>query len=53
MKSYCLKNQDTGKVFRILLTEEELTQLMDENPRIVDCCNCQECFDAPSITLED
>lgn len=53
MKSYCLKDEDSGKVFRTFLTEQGLTQLMNEKPHIVECLDCPECLDAPSITLEN
>ena len=53
MKTYCLKDEESGRVFKALLTEQELAQLMDERPQIVECLNCPECLDAPSITLEN
>lgn len=52
MKSYCLIDHLTGHVFKILLTEEELNQYLNENPDIALCIDCDECTDAPSITLE-
>lgn len=53
MKSYCLKDKKSGKIFRAFFTEQELTQLMSENPHIIECLDCPECLDAPSITLEN
>ena len=52
MKTYCLKNISTNKIFKVLLTEEELNQLLSETPELSECINCIECDDAPSITLE-
>ena len=52
MKSYCIRDQITGHVFKVLLTEEELNQYLNENPDIDLCIDCVECLDAPSITLE-
>ena len=52
MKSYCLKDNITGNVFKVLLTEEELIQYLEKNPDIIECINCNECDDASSITLE-
>ena len=52
MKSWCIKDNKTGQVFKILLTKEELEDYLDKNPHIVECINCIECDDSPSITLE-
>ncbi len=51
MKSYCLKDEESGRVFRALLTEQELTQLMDERPQIVECFNCPECLDVNNVPM--
>ena len=52
MKSYCLKDHNTGHVFKVLLTKEELDTYLNENPDMKECIDCVECDDAPSITLE-
>jgi ApbE superfamily uncharacterized protein (UPF0280 family) len=52
MKSYCVRDNITGEVFKIILTKQELEDYLDKNPEIVECVNCVECDDAPSITLE-
>jgi hypothetical protein len=52
MKSWCLKDHNTGHVFKILLTEEELQEYLKCNPSIDRCIDCVECDDASSITLE-
>jgi hypothetical protein len=53
MKSYCIKDHETGHVFKILLTEEEFMEFMADNPEMDECVDCIECDDASSITLED
>lgn len=52
MKSYCIKDHNTGHVFKILLTEEEFKLYLKNNPNIDECIDCVECDDASSITLE-
>lgn len=52
MKSYCVKDHNTGHVFKVLLTQEELDAFMEKNPHMNECVDCVECDDAPSITLE-
>ena len=52
MKSYCLRDRITGYVFKILLTKEELDIYLMKNLDIIDCADCVEFDDAPSITLE-
>jgi hypothetical protein len=52
MKTYCLKDLVSGQVFKILLSEEEFIEYLNENLEIIECINCIECEDAPSITLE-
>lgn len=53
MKTYCLKDNLTGHVFKVLLTEEELQDFLIKNPDLDECVDCIECEDANSITLED
>jgi hypothetical protein len=53
MKSYCLVDNSTGNIFKILLTEEDFIGFLVDNPEIDECVNCVECEDAPSITLEN
>ena len=52
MKTWCLKDHNTGVIFKILLTEEELKNYLTENPNYAECIDCIECDDASSITLE-
>jgi hypothetical protein len=52
MKSYCLKDHLTGKIFKVLVTEEDFQKFLKENPDTDECIDCIECEDAPSITLE-
>lgn len=52
MKSYCLKNTNTKQVFKVFLTEEKLNEFLKNNPLIIECVDCVECDDAPSVTLE-
>ena len=52
MKSWCLIDNLTGRVFKIILTKEELDDYLNKNQNIKECINCIECDDAPSITLE-
>ena len=52
MKNYCLRDTTTGKTFKIFLTKEQLQIYLKENSHIIECINCIECLDAPSITLE-
>jgi hypothetical protein len=52
MKTYCLKDHITGKVFKVFLTEEKLKDYLLENSLISECIDCIECEDASSITLE-
>jgi hypothetical protein len=52
MKTWCIKDHITGRVFNILLSEQEFQDFLKQNPDIDECINCIECDDAPSITLE-
>jgi hypothetical protein len=52
MKTYCIKDHITGRIFKILFNEEEFQQFLKENPDIDECIGCVECDDASSITLE-
>ena len=52
MKSWCLIDKLTGKVFKTILTEDKLIEYLKQNPDIERCVDCIECDDAPSITLE-
>lgn len=52
MKSYCIKDQFTGHVFKILLTEEEFKDFLNKNSEYNECIDCIECDDAPSICIE-
>jgi hypothetical protein len=52
MKTYCVKDHLTGRIFKIFVTEEDFQNFLKENPDIDECINCIECEDAPSITLE-
>lgn len=52
MKSWCIKDHQTGHVFKILLTEKEFQEFLKNHPDVDECIDCVECNDAPSITLE-
>jgi hypothetical protein len=52
MKSWCLKDNLTGNVFKVFLTKERLYEYLEKNSNIEECVDCIECDDAPSITLE-
>lgn len=52
MKSYCIIDKNTNKVFKVLLTKKELEDYLSKNKHLDQCINCIECDDAPSITLE-
>lgn len=52
MKTYCLKDLITGRIFKIFLSEEDLEKYLKEHSEVTECIGCIECEDAPSITLE-
>lgn len=52
MKSWCIRDSKTSHVLKIVLTEEEFEEYLEDNPNIQQCVDCIECDDAPSITLE-
>jgi len=52
MKNWCLRDNLTGNIFKVFLTKEELSEYIQKNQNIVECIDCVECDDAPSITLE-
>jgi hypothetical protein len=52
MKTWCIKDHLTGHVFKVLLTEEDFKNFLNENPDMNECVDCIECEDASSITLE-
>ncbi len=52
MKTYCIKDHFTGKVFKVVLSENELHKFLKENPNLDECIDCIECDDAPSICIE-
>lgn len=52
MKTYCLKDHLTGRIFKVIVTEEDLQKFLKENPDIDECIDCIECDDAPSICIE-
>ena len=52
MKTYCVKDHLTSKIFKVLFNEQEFQEFLNKNPEISECINCIECEDAPSITLE-
>ncbi len=52
MKSWCIKDHITGRVFKVFLSNEEFQDYLKKNPDIDECVDCIECDDAPSITLE-
>jgi hypothetical protein len=52
MKTWCVKDHLTGKIFKIILTEHAFQEFLKENPDIDECIECIECDDAPSICIE-
>ena len=52
MKTWCLKNNLTGNIFKVFLTKEGLNEYLERNLDIEECIDCIECVDPPSITLE-
>jgi len=52
MKTWCVKDHLTGKIFKIILTEDAFQEFLKENPDIDECIECIECDDAPSICIE-
>lgn len=52
MKTWCLIDKSTGKVFKVVLSKELLQEYLENHPQVTECVNCVECDDAPSITLE-
>jgi hypothetical protein len=52
MKSYCIKDHLTGHVFKVLLSEEELSDFFIKYPDMSECIGCVECDDAPSLLIE-
>lgn len=52
MKSWCIKDHFTGHIFKLLLTEEELKNFLNENQQYSECIDCIECDDAPSLCIE-
>lgn len=52
MKTYCVKDHLTGKVFKVFVTEERFQEFLRQHPSIDECIDCIECEDASSITLE-
>ena len=52
MKTWCLKDHSTGKIFKVIFTEEKLQEYLNSNHNINECIDCIECDDAPSICIE-
>lgn len=52
MKTYCVKDFLTGHVFKVLFTEDELEEFLNQYPEIKECSECIECDDAPSLYIE-
>lgn len=52
MKTWCIRDNLTGHIFKILLSEEELKDFLQKNPDLDECIDCIECDDAPSIYIE-
>lgn len=53
MKSFCLRHHDTGKVFKILLSEEELEKYLKEHPDFDRLADCSEYDDSPTSLFEN
>jgi hypothetical protein len=52
MKNWCLKDKKSGNIFKVFLTEKMLKEYLNNNPDLIECINCVECDDAPSIMIE-
>jgi len=52
MKTWCIKDHLTGFVFKTLMSEDEFQEFLIKNPDMVECIDCVECDDAPSICIE-
>jgi hypothetical protein len=52
MKTWCIKDNLTGHIFKVLFTKEEFEKYIEDNPDMEECINCTECDDAPSICIE-
>lgn len=52
MKTWCLKDQLTGHIFKVIFNEEDLKDYLSKNPDITECINCIECDDASTILIE-
>lgn len=52
MKTYCIKDHLTGHVFKVLLTEEELTEYLEKNEGEFEKVDCVEYDDSPSLLIE-
>lgn len=52
MKTWCIRDNLTGHIFKVLLSEEELKDFLQKNPDLDECIDCIECDDAPSIYIE-
>jgi hypothetical protein len=52
MKTYCVKDNLTGKIFKVLFSEQEFQEFLKKNPDIDECIDCIDCDDAPSIMIE-
>lgn len=52
MKTWCIRDNLTGYVFKVLLTEEHFKKYLEDNPDMNECIGCFECDDAPSICIE-
>jgi len=52
MRTYCIKNHETGFIFKVLMTLEEVEIFFEKNPEMKECVDCIECDDAPSIMIE-
>jgi hypothetical protein len=52
MKSYCIKQEETGTIFKIILSEEELQKYIKDSDEF-ELVDCKEYDDAPSMVLEN
>lgn len=52
MKSYCIIEKITGRIFKVLLTEEELKEYLEKNKDSIEPVDCVEYDDGPSILIE-
>lgn len=52
MKTYTIKDCISGQLFKVILSEEEFQNYLDNNQDILEIVECKEYDDCPSILIE-